>query len=513
MIFSPRSVKTHRDIDCSSSSPHGERASGPSSLGIVVGEMSRFRNRQPVLGWTSALHCGVGTVQILLVGFVETVLGEAVAQSISSAYTVSRSKTVLRSNTDVPDAVLVVWPSPCREGLESLLRGVRKEISGAPILVATESDSAGDVIELLGYGADDFVTSPIRESDLLPRLWHLLAPRQKRADLTRRLKAKLGLRQLVGRSPAFLEAVERIPIMAECDATVLVGGETGTGKELCARALHYLSPRSDRPFVAVNCGAIPVELVENELFGHQRDAYTGASSNAEGLIDEAEGGTLFLDEVNSLPLAAQVKLLRFLQEKEYRPLGSTHIRQADVRLVAASNGDMEEAVERGEFRRDLYYRLSVLPLALPPLRERREDIPLLAEHFLDKYAAEYGKPVPGLTAEALQALLVYEWPGNVRELEHVMERAVVFAAGHKLIRGADLALSGADDDGLEPFKRAKAQAVATFERSYLESLLLAHRGNISCAARAAQKNRRAFWELLRKHQIDAERFRARAAVG
>ena len=321
---------------------------------------------------------------------------------------------------------------------------------------------------------------------------------------------KPGLPQLLGESPAFLAEIRKIPLLAQCDVHVLISGETGTGKELCARAIHYLSPRAGRPFIAVNCGAIPVELVENELFGHERGAFTDASTAQGGLIHEAEGGTLFLDEIACLPLLAQVKLLRFLQDKEYRRLGSTKTQQGDVRVVAAMNIDLEEAVREGKLRQDLYYRLNIIPLVLPPLRERREDIPLLARYFLAKYAAQLNKDVTDCSPDVMQLLVLYEWPGNVRELEHTIERAVVLSE-QAVIHKADIILprvaAAAHQDS---FQEAKAKVIAQFERTYIQGLLLAHQGNITKAARAAQKNRRAFWQLMRKHLLDAHSFKSSA---
>ena len=321
---------------------------------------------------------------------------------------------------------------------------------------------------------------------------------------------KSGLPQLLGESPAFLAEIRKIPLLAQCDVNVLISGETGTGKELCARAIHYLSPRAGRPFIAVNCGAIPVELVENELFGHERGAFTDASTAQGGLIHEAEGGTLFLDEIACLPLLAQVKLLRFLQDKEYRRLGSTKTQQGDVRVVAAMNIDLEEAVREGKLRQDLYYRLNIIPLVLPPLRERREDIPLLARYFLAKYAAKLNKDVTDCSPDVMQLLVLYEWPGNVRELEHTIERAVVLSE-QAVIHKADIILprvaAAAHQDS---FQEAKAKVIARFERTYIQGLLLAHQGNITKAARAAQKNRRAFWQLMRKHLLDAHSFKSSA---
>lgn len=325
------------------------------------------------------------------------------------------------------------------------------------------------------------------------------------------LKEVPGLRPLVGESPAFLAMIEKIPLVARCDASVLITGETGTGKELIARAIHHLSPRAGNPFLAVNCGAIPTDLVENELFGHERSAYTGASNQQDGIVREAEGGTLLLDEADSLPLLAQVKLLRFLQEKEYRPLGSSRVRTADVRVLAATNSDLESSVRQGRMRQDLYYRLNVVPFHLPPLRERREDIPRLAHHFLARFTTGRLSAPQGFSPQALQVLLDYEWPGNVRELEHVIERAVVLSQDSDHIRGTAIHLPHTPRPAAstvpESFQKAKARAVALFEAAYIRDLLLAYKGNISRAAKAADKDRRAFWELIRKHGIDATLFR------
>ncbi len=320
-----------------------------------------------------------------------------------------------------------------------------------------------------------------------------------------------ALRQLIGESPAFLAAVRKIPMVAKWDVGVLICGETGTGKDLAGRAIHALSPRASQPFVPVNCGALPVELVENELFGHERSAYTSAATSSTGLVQAAEGGTLFLDEVDSLPPAAQVKLLRFLQEKEYRPLGSSRVRQADVRILAATNVDPEKAVEEGRLRSDLYYRLNVVRLDLPPLRDRREDVPLLARHFLARLNARFGLSISGFTAEAVQALSLHEWPGNVRELAHGVERAVVLCGGCQRLGREHLHLSqGASREPAERFREAKARTIAEFERNYVRTLLTTHGGNITHAARAAGKDRKSFWELIRTHRIDVASLRSQA---
>ena len=357
------------------------------------------------------------------------------------------------------------------------------------------------------------VTAGHQETSLLQRLLMLhQGPPAAQALMAEPVDAgALAGLGLVGGSLAFRAAVNRLPQVADCDATMLISGETGTGKEVFARAIHRLSARAAGPFVAVNCGAIPVDLVENELFGHERGAYTHATDARAGLIAEAEGGSLFLDEIDSLPLLAQVKLLRFLQEKEYRALGSARTHRANVRVIAATNTDIGRAVRQGQLRQDLYYRLNIVTLVLPPLRQRTEDIPVLARHFVLKYAALFRKPARTFTEEALRRLLLYPWPGNVRELEHTVERAVAMAPS-PVLDVPDLDLPG-EKEAASSFREAKARAVREFEHVYLESLLLACDGNISRAAAVARKDRRAFWELLRKHRIDARSYRVAAPEG
>lgn len=410
-----------------------------------------------------------------------------------------------------PDLICIALSPGGVEKADRILQAARRAWQDVPILVVSETCEPDDMFALLKQGAADFITSPLNANNVLPRIWRLVEQARQEDSLLRSIKEKLGLRNLIGESSAFLTEINRIPLMAKCDVAVLISGETGTGKDLCARAIHYLSPRANKPFVPVNCGAIPVDLIENELFGHERGAFTGASSASYGLIREADGGTLFLDEVDCLPLLAQVKLLRFLQEKEYRPLGSTKTLKADLRIITATNSDFEETLKAGKLRQDLYYRLNVIPLALPPLRERREDIPLLASHFLAKYAAEFNKPAIELSAQAMQKLLLYDWPGNVRELEHVIERAVVLCQ-QKLIRDSDITVQRVESKPQpQSFQEAKAEVVARFEKTYIQTLLVTYQGNITKAARASSKNRRAFWQLIRKYQIDVHSFKTRAS--
>jgi DNA-binding NtrC family response regulator len=315
--------------------------------------------------------------------------------------------------------------------------------------------------------------------------------------------------KLIGESPPFLALLDRLPQVAAADATVLIEGETGTGKELVGRAIHYLSPRSAMPFVPVNCGALPDSLLEDELFGHERGAFTDAQRDRCGLIRAAEGGTLCLDEVGSLSSRAQVALLRVLQDKTFRMLGSVREIRADTRFIAMSNTPLAELVRRGTFRADLYYRLCVLSVRLPPLRDRRTDILRLAFHFLRKHArAEH--PVTDIAPAACRVLEACDWPGNVRELENTMHRAAQMARARR-VEVEDLELPNAADAGADEqpapgsgplnFNTLKQQAIRIFERSYLTQLMERCRGNVTHAARLAGKERRDLGRLLKKHQI------------
>jgi two-component system, NtrC family, response regulator GlrR len=397
-----------------------------------------------------------------------------------------------------------------RETLQRATAEIARLRSVSPacsIIVICEDLLAAQITALLGAGAFDFLASPYHANELCTRAQRaaglLSYPKLDDSAAVRIARSH----DLIGASAGFVKQLACLPVISGCDASVLILGETGTGKEVFARTIHYLSARASRPLVAVNCGAIPTELVETELFGCVRGAYTSAHAARNGLVREAEGGTLFLDEVDSLPVGAQTKLLRFLQEKEYRPVGGSLCR-ADVRVVAAGSQGLPELVERGGFRRDLYFRLNVLNLCLPPLRERREDIAELARHFTDQCCRQRRRAPVNISAPALRKLLRYDWPGNIRELHNVIERAVLFCP-QALLRPDDLQLpdTAPVEDELDSFRAAKARTVEVFERSYIERVLSENGGNITRAAQAAQKNRRAFFALMRKHAITPERFR------
>jgi DNA-binding NtrC family response regulator len=323
---------------------------------------------------------------------------------------------------------------------------------------------------------------------------------------------------LIGASRAIRDVLAKVEMFSACDAPVLIEGETGTGKELAARALHYQSPRRGEPFVPINCAALPEQLVVNELFGHRRGAFTGAERQQAGLVEQAGRGTILFDEVDSLTLPAQAVMLRFLQDQEYRPLGGGAVRTGAARIVAASNARMTDKLKDCSFRQDLFYRLGVLTLHLPPLRERRDDILLLAGHFLARFRQRYGGPTRRLSREALTALEAHDWPGNVRELENRLHRAFVLSPGDE-IDGTHLGLGcgiggepAAEASGRPcgAFAVAKARAVADFEQDYLSRLMSLTNGNISAASRAARKERRTLARLLKKYGIDRRAYVAGA---
>lgn len=382
----------------------------------------------------------------------------------------------------------------------------RKNKWGMPVVALCQDAPQENEAALRRLGAREVLRGPFNEENVasvLSVFQHLAA---EESSALAALRAKLGLSQIIGESPAFVARLQQIPTIAKYDASVLILGETGTGKEVFARAIHYQSPRTAKPFVPVNCGAIPVDLLENEFFGHESGAYTSANSSRRGVIHEADGGTLFLDEVDCLPPLAQVKLLRFLQDGYFRPLGSEGACSADVRVIAASNANIGSALESERFRKDLYYRLNVVSLKLPSLRERENDALLLARHFVKKYAEKFGAQACELSPSALLKIGSYQWPGNVRELENVIQGAVVLTEG-TVIPPENIQLGDEPErSNQQTFQQLKAKAIVEFEQNYIRRLLLVHQGNITKAAQSAGKDRRAFWELMRKHRIAARPF-------
>jgi transcriptional regulator with PAS, ATPase and Fis domain len=339
----------------------------------------------------------------------------------------------------------------------------------------------------------------------------------ERERVKQSLKKELGLNRILGCNEVVARLRQQIENISSCDVSVLITGESGTGKELAARAIHYLSGRVHQPFVPVNCGAIPDNLFENELFGHRKGAFTDASFHQDGLVKEAEGGTLFLDEVGVIPSHLQVKLLRLLQDKEYKLLGDSTTRVADIRIIAATNENLPELVKKGIFREDFYYRLNIVSLHIPPLRKRKEDIPVLADYFIKKYSQEYNKSVMPASPEAKDLLMANHWPGNVRELENKIQQAVVMSKDGILLP-RDLLFSRDDTETepksqtgnnnicKEPFSQAKKKIIHSFEREYLTRLLVQFNGDMVRAAARAGKSRTALWNLMAKHHLHPSQF-------
>jgi DNA-binding NtrC family response regulator len=438
--------------------------------------------------------------------------------------------------TTLPDVALVDIQMPKLDGLE-LLRRVKEKGAPTEVIMMTGHGSVEQAVSAVRLGAYHFLKKPF-EGHAAVAITVAQAAEHKRLSLrTRRLEQTLEARErfgeLLGTSPEMIDVYRLIENVATTTSTVLITGESGTGKELVARAIHQTSPRAGKPFVPVNCAAIPKELVESELFGHVRGAFTGAQAARAGLFESAHGGTIFLDEVGDLPLAAQVKLLRTLQEGEVKRVGSDETRIVDVRVLAATNVELKACIEAGTFRTDLFYRLNVIGVRLPPLRERHDDVALLAYHFLEKYARRLGRDPKPLGKDALAALREYSWPGNVRELEHAMERAVVLAQGPEIARGdlpAEMRREPARAPQHEtphavemslpprapssppkrrisgsltalPFAEAKRIATARFEEAYMSEVLRRAGGNLSEAARQAGVDRSNFKRILRRGDV------------
>jgi DNA-binding NtrC family response regulator len=357
---------------------------------------------------------------------------------------------------------------------------------------------------------DDFLVAPVRPDELRQRIGRCLGPHsQNLAQVQSSLTAEIGLGQLVGQAPAFIRVVEKVALFGANDAPVLLTGQTGTGKELCARVTHLLSRRRLGPFIPVDCGAIPDHLFENEIFGHTRGAFTDARTDQKGLVALAESGTLFLDEIDSLSLMAQGKVLRLLQEHTYRPLGSEVFKRADVRILAGSNGNLQQLVEQKAFRSDLYFRIHVLHVHLPPLRERRSDIEILSRHFIEDICRSSHLPRKVLSHAATRKLNQHDWPGNVRELYNTLQRAVLCSPGTQIaaplidIDGFQAPpLEEPGETAPEKFRSAKLRAIQCFEREYVRRMMNKHAGNVTQAARDAGKDRRAFGRLVKKYGFD-----------
>lgn len=381
------------------------------------------------------------------------------------------------------------------DGLQ-LFAEIQKAQPAMPVIILTAHGSIPDAVAATQQGVFSFLTKPVDKDALYKAIDDALEQSSPAVDERWR-------QAIVTRSPLMLRLLEQAGMVAQSDVSVLINGQSGTGKEIVAQAIHNASPRHGNPFIAINCGALPEQLLESELFGHARGAFTGAVSNREGLFQAAEGGTLFLDEIGDMPVALQVKLLRVLQERKVRPLGSNRDIDINVRIISATHRDLPKAMARGEFREDLFYRLNVVNLKIPPLSERAEDIPLLANHLLRQSADRHKPFVRAFSTDAMKRLMAAKWPGNVRQLVNVIEQCVALTSSPVISDAlVEQALEG-ENTALPTFVEARNQ----FELNYLRKLLQITKGNVTHAARMVRRNRTEFYKLLSRHELDANDFK------
>ncbi len=391
----------------------------------------------------------------------------------------------------------------------TLMEEIHSIMPEMPIIILTAHGSIESAVDAMRKGAYSYLTKPFEPQDLLFQIEKALENRRLASEIERLkglLEEKYDFANIVARSGKMHRVLEMVSRIANTDSTVYIHGESGTGKELIAKAIHLASDRKNKPFVAINCAALPEPLLESQLFGHEKGAFTGALRSTKGLFTQAHEGTIFLDEIGDMTLPIQAKLLRVLQERQFYPLGSGKAVEVDVRVIVATQKDLGEQVKQGLFREDLFYRIHVIPIHLPPLRERKEDIPPLVEHFLKKFNRQMKKEVKGLAPTAMQRLMLHEWPGNVRELENTIEYAVAMSQ-QDFITEDFILQPGASASGptapLKPLKEARDG----FEKDYLSSLLKVCEGNVSQAAKLAGKYRADFYDLMKKHGLNVADFK------
>ncbi|MGA2517334.1 MAG: sigma-54 dependent transcriptional regulator [Thermodesulfobacteriota bacterium] len=392
-----------------------------------------------------------------------------------------------------------------RDGI-SLMEEMQSINPYMPIIILTAHGSIESAVEATKKGAFNFLNKPFDPEELLLQVEKAMENQRLISEVKRLsglLKERYDFQNIIARSEKMRKVLELVSRIARTDSTIYISGESGTGKEVIAKAIHLASERRDRPFVDINCAAIPETLLESELFGHERGAFTDAKRSYQGLFARSHQGTIFLDEIGDMSLSIQAKLLRVLQEKKFYPLGSGKPVEVDVRVIVATNRDLEAKVKNGSFREDLFYRIHVVPIDLPPLKERKEDIPLLAEHFLSKISQRMKKDMKGISAMAMQKLMLYDWPGNVRELENTIEHAVAITQHDVISEEIVLSTKDLPRKSLKPFK----EAVEEFKRGYVVRLLEFTKGNVSKAAELAGKYRADFYGLVKKHNLKPEDFK------
>jgi two-component system response regulator GlrR len=412
----------------------------------------------------------------------------------------SAERALARLSVATPQLVITDLRMSGMDGM-ALFENIHKSNPALPVIILTAHGTIPDAVAATQRGVFGYLTKPFDSKELLQQVEKAVAVSGSRGEQTGETDWRA---EIITRSLALESILGKAKLVAGSDASVLVRGESGTGKELLARAIHRASPRAAKAFVAINCGAIPEQLLESELFGHMKGSFTGAARDYKGLFQAAEGGTVFLDEIGDMPLPLQVKLLRVLQDKEIRPIGTTQSSPVDVRIISATHRNLEEAIKAGTFREDLYYRLNVVAFALPALSERREDIPVLASHFLAQLAERYKKTLNGFASEAMEILVKASWPGNVRELYNVIEQAVALSTTSIITPAlVESAMRGQSGE-LSSFESARSE----FERDYLAKLLKITGGNVTQAARLAKRNRTEFYKLLQRHHLDPKLFKA-----
>ncbi len=388
----------------------------------------------------------------------------------------------------------------------SLMEDIHRLNPNIPVIILTAYGTIKSAVNAMKKGAYGYLTKPFEGHELLLQIENCLEKRRLSREvksLRQLVKKKYGFDNIIGKSEKMKKVFEQVTLAAATDSNVYIEGKSGTGKELIAKTLHVASNRKEGPFIAVNCAAIPDTLMESELFGYEKGAFTGANKDKKGLFAEASGGTFFLDEISEMSLSMQAKILRSLEEKEFYPVGGRQTIKVDTRIIAASNKNLEKEVEKGRFREDLFYRIHVIPIKLPPLQERKEDIPILARHFLQKFSREMGKDINGFSINAMQKLISYPWPGNIRELENTIECAVAMTKRDIITQDFILQSQESNPEGLISFKDAKEN----FEKNYLIQLFELTRGNVSKAAKLAGKYRADVYELVKKYNLKLTDFR------
>ena len=435
---------------------------------------------------------------------LETVIHQITSHFGERVHLLEASENLLLDFENCKLCILILASNP--HTWHTRLDQVFQKHSPVRTIALVDSKHLKHVERLLDTPINDIIVPPISQKLIIEKVERCLSPDEEvsSSNLLSCFPLQNGSNQFIGKSNVFLDSIGKIPSLSRVNSPVLIMGESGTGKELCARAIHYSGYGGAKPFVPINCATIPDSLFENELFGHEKGAFTDAGRNQRGLIEEAEGGTLFLDEVDSLTPSAQSKLLRFVEDKKIRPLGSTRYIDVNLRLICATNTNLLLLVKRGAFRKDLYYRISVLSVELPPLRVRSGDIVVLSDFFLKKFASLNDHGEMFLSHDAKELLNRHDWPGNVRELSNVIERAVCLTSSN-IIRAHDLSFerneTNTASEGNQTFREAKSEAISNFEKSYLLDILQKNRWNISQSSQFAKKDRKSFKRLMKKHGI------------